>query len=707
MNEKHDFRYDPLYRIIDETDEIQTVEGKYKKLFDRLKRINNLGIIPEVFEMARYPKYEHHFGTFYQIHNLLEISSNKTIPEEYHIPLKIATLFLHLGHLPYTYSTERSLLVACNLGDRSHENNIKSYVKNKINNVLNKSNFDSKKKQKVMKDIFSIRDYKLLYRFFSTYILINKWRTLKNNINGLNENMLKIIINDLIDKKNDGYTFLNLADMADYVQRDALYFGTVRIDISPKHLYSNLSRYMPEFSVKEEKLIEANLSYLTERFYDHPNIICFSRLYEKILASIMMSKNFNFEWLEKYDDMSFKRLITENLDINNNNLKLPSKWIKRAKNLFSKNIHFTKIFDIPGIPFQKEKDIITVEYELIGKKESKRGLLSYPFESGILLTIDIFENYKVPNHSLKNYAFPVHPHYEKYSISVFQNETNKSFIELLKLIKNLSMYLSVFNIENVKEGLANQMSWTNKARLNNTATIKAIANSIKEIEKEEYKKGEFVEKLLKRISSMSTFDILWHNFENQFLWKNYLIHFLKKHKEEIDKGKTYEIFIDGLLSLPNRLLQFPTTKIYLDKIYNKLLEMIDSHVSEDKKGEFFEALWLIDKIRTKRGKFQLFLNGMVVIDSNKPKEEQDKNEFDIIELIINENGEAECRIYACSIANDYKSKNEEQLRKLADHIHNVYSNLKICTKYTIPTNKRIRDWSPKEEDAGRNYNWGN
>ncbi|MHC1571513.1 MAG: hypothetical protein ACXQTM_03945, partial [Methanosarcinales archaeon] len=241
MNEKHNFRYDPLYRIIDETEEMRIVEGNLKSLYDRLKRINNLSLIPEVFEMARYPKYEHGMGTLHQINSLLDVTDENIIPTDYRKPLILASLFLHLGHFPYTYSTERALLLASNLGHRSKGNKIKKYVKRKIEKVLDKMGLDAERKQNILSNIFSLRDYKLLYRYFSAEILVEKWGNLKEKINGLSEEDLEVIIKDLVNKENDGYRYLSLADKADFVQRDALYFGTVRIDVSPKHLYSGIS----------------------------------------------------------------------------------------------------------------------------------------------------------------------------------------------------------------------------------------------------------------------------------------------------------------------------------------------------------------------------------------------------------------------------------------------------------------------------------
>ena len=59
MNEKNSFHYDPLYRVIDVTEEMRFIEGSFKKHYDRLKGISNLGIIPQLLGMAKYSKYEH------------------------------------------------------------------------------------------------------------------------------------------------------------------------------------------------------------------------------------------------------------------------------------------------------------------------------------------------------------------------------------------------------------------------------------------------------------------------------------------------------------------------------------------------------------------------------------------------------------------------------------------------------------------------
>lgn len=683
---------------MDLTEEIRFIEGKFKRLFDRLEGINNLGIIPEVLKMARYSKYEHHLGTVYQINCLLECTNEDIIPDEYRLPLKLSALFLHVGHLPFTYSTERALLLASSMSTEDNDNKAKKYVKKRIYSCIQKVNFDYNEQQKHLEKVFSLENYKILYRYFSCELFLKNWREIRDKYR-LKDEQRTTIVKNLIDFDNDGYVYLELADKADFVQRDALYFGTVRLDISPRHLYGQgISGSKPEFySVDEKKLIESNLDYLRGKFYDSDVIRWFSRLYEKIVAGLIISKNFKIEWLDKLNDSQFKRLITENITPDIKQAKLPKKWTKRAKDLFNSSVVFSPVFKLSDISFERVKNAIDIEYELLQKGASIRGLLIYPFEKGLLLDIDY----------LGKVRFPTHPNYRQFSVSVFQNDSYIKFTELLKLIQQLSKYCSIIDLGNIKTshiksirlGLFKQFSWTGSSRIDNENVNESIAEAIRDIEEtDSYGIGGFMAKFLKSLSSIKTFDELWHNFENH-LWLSKIEH-LRKNKEHIEDFGIRDDFVEGMVSLPIRLLQYKTTKKYLNDIYKKLLEMVPNIEENQSKGNVFEALCLIDMMQTRKGRFQFFLNGMVVKDPNKPKEKKDENEFDIIELLINREGKAECWIYACSIADDCKQKNEEQLKKLAESIHNIYSDLKIRTRYVKPKDKSKGIWEPMEEETG-------
>lgn len=133
--------------------------------------------------------------------------------------------------------------------------------------------------------------------------------------------------------------------------------------------------------------------------------------------------------------------------------------------------------------------------------------------------------------------------------------------------------------------------------------------------------------------------------------------------------------------------------------------MISKEADNKKKGYIFETLFLVEKMREKKGKFQFLINNLVVTDLSKEKNKRDLHEFDMIELIINERNKPECWIYACSIGDKYKQDNEDQIKILAENIHKVYPDFGVIPKYVIPTDKTGGDWTPKEEDTGVGI-WG-
>lgn len=555
---------------------------------------------------------------------------------------------------------------------------------------------DDKQKEHLQK-IFSLRYYKSLYKYFSSEIFLGNWKKVRNQF-GLEDENKKIIIKNLVDTENDGYKYLELADKADFVQRDALYFGTVRLDISPKHLYGPglLEEESNFFSVDERKLLENSLDYLRERFYESDKARWVSGLLEKIIAYLVLNKSFKMKWLEKYDDPQFRRLITNNMKPDTKKARLPKKWTNRAKELLEGNISFSLIFKLLEIDFERNKSIIDIEHNIIQTRESFRMLVKYPFKKGLLLDIS----------HVKKLKYPVHFKYRGFSVALFQDDKNRNFNELLKIIQKLCKYCSVTHSKDIREGIGRQLSWTNVVRINNKNVVKAVSEAILIIEeKDKAKRGTFLAGFLKDLTSIKTFSPIWHNFENIALWYAPIMQYVEEHNGSIEETDILEKFAKMIFSLPLRLLQYRSTKKNLDRIYKTLLEMIPEAPSNEKKGHLFEALFLVEKMRKKRGSFQFLISNLIVVDPTKEKRKRDVAEFDVIEFIINGNNKSECRIYACSIGDDYKQKNEEKIKKLADSIHETYKDLKIIPKYVVPQNKVKEDWKPREIETGVGI-WG-
>lgn len=689
MKNKQNIRYDPLYRVIDENTELRKIEGNFKDFFDRLKDINSLGLIPEVIEMAKYSKYEHSLGTVHQINNFLSIV--KTVPEKYHRPLKISAIFLHTGHFPYTYSTERALILACNLGNRDSINRIRRTLERKMDTLFNSMNVSEDQINKIKYHIFSFRDYRYLYKIYSAIFLKEKWPSIIDKFTPQLTNEEKIIaLKNILDDSSPGFKYIDFADRVDFVQRDALYFGTARIDISPKHLYLNDYSKFPIIN-DEATLINVNYHYLKRVFYNDPDVIWFSRLYEKIVAAIILSQNFKLEWMNKYDDDKIKWLLCHDKDENNNSRNLPSQWIRRANALFNSTIKFSRILYLEYIQYPKEKDVVQIEYELVGRKESEKGLLNYPFETGVLISLDYLDkNDDLPYLEMQNI-----------SISIFQQNGQPDLTEVLKIIMNLSKFISLQNTKTIQEQIGDLISWNGNSRIENSKVIRALSQATLSIENRQQKKGQFIKKYVSSLASLTGFPQLWYDFNLEF-WKQSIVESLEKEilKPEFEDEPVYQRIITDLFTLPIRMLQLRASTIFLDQISGELLSRIGSIQDNGERGNCFEALCLIKKISIRQGKFQFFINGLVVSGNAQI----DEKEYDIIEFRLNDNSRAEIWIYACSIANDYELNNRESLSRLADEIHRKYPGLIIRTRYLIPMNRRMNNWEIKEDDAGRNYN---
>jgi len=707
------FRHDLLYRVIDESIEMQVIENIVKPSFERLKKINSLGLLPEIIEMAKYSKYEHAIGAIYQINCLIDINEKegiKKIEPKYYRPLKISAEFLHLGHFPFTYSTERALLISFIVSDLEKSQKDKEKVRKKIENSLQYLDLEDIKKSEFIERIFSLEDFKYLYRFFSVNLLLENWNKFSSKFRDgkLTDEDKKIIIGNLIDFESHGYQYLSLADRADYVQRDSLYFGTIKIDISPRQLYPKALEDIRIVTVEEQFLIH-NLEYLNEVFYTTPQVISFTRLYEKIVAALILSENFDFRWLSDYDDDSFRWLICESKNKNNKKIDLPEQWIDRADKLFKKHLSFDRVFSIIGVQFSKPNTIVEIEHVLIGDDKPKIDLLSYPFDRGILVSIDysqveLFDDTEyLPSPDDGESPSPEN-NTQYFDILVFQNKKQKDLSELLKIIANLSRFLSPNDYTKVREGIGNLLSKTRLHTVKNSAVLRSIAESIIKIDEIDPQNDLFLIRYIDVLSKDPEFDDLWKK-SDLTIWKEMILSKLKSYVENshFDKNEAYIRIFRDILNLPIKLLQSETSNVFQNKICEVLIQKLNDQSEKEKWGDIFEALCLIEKIKQPEGIFQMFISGHTVVDpANKSK--TDKNEYDILELRLTETDNAELWIYCCSISKGIEGNNKKQLTTLYDAIRKDYPELTIRTKFFIPENRSKKKWTPKMIESGMNSN---
>jgi len=682
-------RYDPVYRVVDITDEMRFMESTFTNEFSRLKHISSLGLLPEVMQMARYPKYEHHMGTVFQIECLIESESFKEYTQ-HHLPLRLAALSLHIGHNPYTHTTERAVLFAAGLGGEGSYNKARDYLITSIETVLVETTLQDDKKNQLISNIFSLKDYRSPYLFFSALFIINNREILKKGLHADDNDVVKAI-ETLIDSENPGNRLMQLSDKVDFVQRDALYLGTIRLEIHPKHLYASdfISPTVQGRKVSETNLLHHAYLYLREKFYEDMSLRIFSKLYERIVAGLVLSKRFEMNWLESYDDNQFRRLITDDININNHKAYLPKKWIDKARHLFAGAYRFIPIFELKDVAFEKEMSVFDVEYKLVNKSHSFQGLLQYPFDYGYLLDVD-FPNRRSP--------FSVDGT-EYYSVSLYQKDEPLELTPMLNILDKLSVNCTPRQVEVIRQGLSNRLSWTNTSRIDNMAVIDALAQAVCDMESEDTK-GKLITEFIDAATPIVKYRQIMQSSEFQITWLLPLFTFSRR-MEQFDDMKIYRNFIKGILSFPVQLLRCAATRRTIEKLYEYAIGKMTS-IDPQKRGDLFEAIWLLHRIiDSENRRYSFIINGLVVTNLTLPKECQDVNEYDVVELGIDRNGNTQVWIYACSIADDYISKNRQALDDLTRYINSIYSNTEIHTRYVVPESNT--SWRPRCINTGINY----
>jgi len=289
------------------------------------------------------------------------------------------------------------------------------------------------------------------------------------------------------------------------------------------------------------------------------------------------------------------------------------------------------------------------------------------------------------------------------SLKIFQKNDQKNLTELLKIISNLNKNLYFDNFQTVREGLGRLLSYSSACRINNLPVINAIANSIIKIDTEDKAPLQFFKNFIKCLSEVSGYEELWNSSSVTF-WKNLISESLPKEieKEEFDRLSAYQNIIEGIFSLPPQLLQSEASLEFLKRINETLLKMINETDDLGERGKIFESICLIDRIKIRKGIFQFFINGLIIVNPDKKPNEKDGNEFDIIEFSLNDDNHAELWIYVCSITDNIESTNQESLTHFVDFIGRQFPDLIIRTRYFIPINKKEKNWNPQETDARRN-----
>ncbi|ERJ84628.1 putative dGTPase [Porphyromonas gingivalis F0185] len=235
------------------------------KLFQRLRKISQLGLANLVFPSLNYSRFEHSLGVLGTVNVLLlklvENSSDdekteiKELISKYEIPLRMAALLHDVGHCLFSHCSER--VINSLSGDYEYPSSAE---------IIDIFTFHFKRNKPIpFAEIFAVSFIGNIY--FSEFI--ERLDMPKSKRNDLPEK-LEIAANFILGlphKRNSKTIFLAQlissgldADKIDYMAREALYSG-IKLEIDLDRIYSKIS----VFDVKANQLPE-NLGHLKEQF---------------------------------------------------------------------------------------------------------------------------------------------------------------------------------------------------------------------------------------------------------------------------------------------------------------------------------------------------------------------------------------------------------------------------------------------------------
>jgi len=283
------FHIDPIYDYIEiEDKEIFEIISKHslKGELERLKEIKHLGIIQKIYSLSKHSKFEHALGVYY-LANLVDsnIKNQLNRAKIQSKDLKLASIFHGIGHLPYTYATEKAV---CSLYFANKE--LKQKVDSIISTVCDKLDIKGRKKTYLL-GFLKEGDYHELHRWFEAYKILTK---------DFPEDNKNIVARYVVDKDTAGFRLLRFLDRIDYVIRDAYYINlfSLKINLVPFIRGIKLSKSGEITPPPDINVIGSYYSLLKEKVYRNPKVIAIENIFSRKLMEILNNENeMDFDFL--------------------------------------------------------------------------------------------------------------------------------------------------------------------------------------------------------------------------------------------------------------------------------------------------------------------------------------------------------------------------------------------------------------------------
>lgn len=623
---------DPVYKSVIKDELLQKMEGKLYREYERLKRINNLGLMSLIFPLARHSKFEHTKGLYHCCNVAITCGHFKG----HELCMKITSLLYHIGHCPFVYNTERGILLSA-----YYEEAVLKELQSLVHGILESKLLECPKcKLLLKKNIYDVLNEDNLVHFFSAHRFLNEYDSIVTGILKRDfkiddkqiESIRKEILTNLICTHSKGYKYLEELNMLDYVLRDTYYLGGGQLNISINFLFEG--DFLDTATRKEEwKLIRSNHSYLEEKIYDKPEAHKNTLLFEKLLAQVFCSKKtFFLSEVFEIDDEKFEKFIKENAG---------GRTKRRLKEFFRMAPNFTKVTSM-SLYDTRQIDLVKLEAKLADIQVKRKGLLVYPFQKGMLLGIDRLE----PS---PPFAFLAPDAY----LELFQNKLKDLSVIFEVLMRSFNFVAYPFSNEPLL-GFADFMLDRN-TYFDNADTLKLIIQALMNIPQD--KRVKYGEKLTQSRTFKKEVPVKF----NRILLEG--IH--RTEERRLPFGLTY-----SLINLPPRVLRMSSTQSLLKEVCNQLRNRVKREGNSDLKGILFESYCLVSEALniSKHLENRLLLNG-IVTKFNTGTE----NEYDIISIQKYKN---DCKLYIvfyeCSLNDKDLNRNEQKMRTAARRIYDSF-----------------------------------
>lgn len=674
-------RNDPLYRVMDLPPLVDKIDGMLKPIVARLDHISSLGLVSFLHGMARYPKSEHRYGTIHQVNQMI---ASRWFPDAHADAMLLAACFLHVGHCPFTYATERAFLRACR-----QDTDARRFLDQAMAEVAKVADLEEEFVHVRQQELLALEHAEELYRWLSAYQLTQSEAKVKNALAQIGrakderDGVCRKAVLNLADRTHRGWQYLDGANRADYVQRDGLYFGTVRLDISPKHLYER-DFQEPSRATDEWSLVERNRTYLEERIYEPVQFRGNIAVFEHLLADYMICKGFTPEKLLVWDDDDLIEVLETGRTAGKTVTSSP-RITNFGRSLVARepDCETELVFKLPRVCYPCETPA-ELEQQLVDR--TGRGVLAYPCQNGFVVECKPCSR-RAPAPAGHRY-FDV-----RFHAVGKEMEAERVF----KCLSRLMPFYDLDSLASLQKALGQKLTLGGLCRIDAEETVRSVARFLEDLWASDDSRRSFKE-LRRSIDSLSYFDSLKRSLPN-----NFSLMTLRWLLEDTERGpgfSTEENLYDLgsiLLAIPAKAWSFSDPQNFLQALSASAWRVYEKEADKGEKGRLFEALCLLERMKVGAAEeFWMYVNGLTLLDDGSASPHQrteiapePRAEYDLIEVCLSDDTLQIDLSEASTDASGAKATAETQkLRDLMDMCHQAFPSAHIDTWLLRPGSSR-------------------